>query len=183
MTTPKQIEANRRNARRSTGPRTACGKARSRLNAVTHGLTAQTLILAAEEEPEYQRRLAAWRADLAPCNPYEEELVRQTVSLSWRLDRADRVQAALLADWIANGPAEEERRLREEVADLASRLWPGPIPPDPPGNRPVAAGPGPVGIGPPADLATTGTRAEPPARHRRGRPDPRPRRPDILSRR
>src|SRR5262249_5175525 len=124
MTTPKQIEANRRNARRSAGPSTPRGKARSRLNAVTHGLTAQTLIVAGEEEPDYQRRLAAWRVELAPGNPYEEELVRHAVSLSWRLDRADRVQAALLADWIANGPAEEERRRREEVADLASRLWP-----------------------------------------------------------
>jgi hypothetical protein len=69
---------------------------------VTHGLTAQTLILPGEDEAEYQRRLAAWTHDLAPCNPYEEELVRQAVSLSWRLDRADRVQAALLVDWIAN---------------------------------------------------------------------------------
>jgi hypothetical protein len=135
MTTPKQILANRSNGRRSKGPRTARGKARSRLNAVTHGLTAKTLILAGVEEPEYQRRRAAWRAELAPCNPYEEELVRQAVSLSWRLDRADRVQATLLADWITNGPAEEERRRREEVEDLASRLWPDPSSPDPPGDQ------------------------------------------------
>ncbi len=50
MASEKQVEANRRNALRSTGPRTADGKARSRLNAVTHGLTAQTLILP-EEDP------------------------------------------------------------------------------------------------------------------------------------
>src|SRR5262249_28731064 len=109
MSTPKQIEANRRNARRSTGPRSPRGKLRSRLNAVTHGLTAQTLILPGDDEPEYHRRLAAWTHDLAPCNAYEQELVREAVRLSSRLDRADRVQDALLADRIAHGPAEEAR--------------------------------------------------------------------------
>src|SRR5262245_23845127 len=134
MTTPKQIEANRRNARLSKGPRSARGKSISRLNAVTHGLTAQTLILPGDDEPEYQRRLAAWTNDLAPCNAYEEELVREAVRLSWRLDRADRVQAALQADWIAHGPAEEARRRRDEVADLGCRLWPDSTPPDPAGH-------------------------------------------------
>ena len=45
MNTSRRAEANRRNAGKSTGPRTTGGKARSRLNAVTHGLTAQTLFL------------------------------------------------------------------------------------------------------------------------------------------
>jgi hypothetical protein len=132
MTSPIQVEANRRNARKSTGPRTPEGKARSRLNALTHGLTARTPILPGEDEPEYARRLAAWRNDLAPCNPYEEDLVRQAVSLSWRLDRIDRVLAALRADRILNGPiAEAEaRRRREAVEDLGRRLWPGAAPPD-----------------------------------------------------
>jgi hypothetical protein len=104
------------------------------LNSVTHGLTAQTLILPGEDEWEYQRRLAAWTHDLAPCNAYEEELVPEAVRLSWRLDRADRVQAALQADRIAHRPADEARRRRDEVADLAGRLWPVSTPPDPAGH-------------------------------------------------
>jgi hypothetical protein len=45
------------------------------------------------------------------------------VSLSWRLDRVDRVQAALLAERIAAGPIEEEQHRREEVEELGRRLW------------------------------------------------------------
>jgi hypothetical protein len=140
MISPQKLQANRANAMRSKGPRSPGGKCRSRLNAVTHGLTAQTLILPGEDEHAYQRRLAAWTHDLAPCNPYEEDLVAQAVSHSWRLDRADRVQAALLAERLAAGPGDDERRRREEVEDLGRRLWPDsgqPLPGDPPGNRPA----------------------------------------------
>src|SRR5262249_57676916 len=83
------------------------------------------------EEREYEGGLAAGTIDPAPCNACGEELAREAVRLSWRPDRADRVQAALQADWIARGPADEARRRRDEVADLARRLWPDSPPPDP----------------------------------------------------
>ena len=51
MTTLKQIEANRRNAQNSTGPRTEAGKERSSRNAVRHGLTAETVIEPLEAQP------------------------------------------------------------------------------------------------------------------------------------
>src|SRR4051794_27822055 len=54
MTSFKQIEANRRNARRSTGPNTAEGKLRSRRNAVRHGLTSETVIGALEDAEDYK---------------------------------------------------------------------------------------------------------------------------------
>ena len=54
MTSFRQIEANRRNARKSTGPITQEGKDRSRCNAVRHGLTAETVIGALEDAEDYQ---------------------------------------------------------------------------------------------------------------------------------
>ncbi len=103
------------------------------MNAVTHGLTARTLILPGEDPEEFAQRLAAWTADLQPCNPFEEDLVRQAVGHSWRLERADWLQVEILSERIAAVPLDEARRRREEVADLGRRLLPGP--PDPRGDH------------------------------------------------
>src|SRR4051794_21276486 len=63
MTSFKQIEANRRNARRSTGPVTEDGKLQSRRNAVRHGLTAETVVNALEGAEDYEAFEAAVIAD------------------------------------------------------------------------------------------------------------------------
>ena len=75
MTSTRRAEANLRNAASSTGPRTLSGRSRSRLNAVTHGLTAETLILPGEDPRAFQRRLEKWTAELAPAYPFEQDLV------------------------------------------------------------------------------------------------------------
>jgi hypothetical protein len=54
MSTFRQIEANRRNALKSTGPKTLAGKEQSRCNAVRHGLTAETVIGALEDAEDYK---------------------------------------------------------------------------------------------------------------------------------
>ena len=59
MTSPKQIEANRSNALKSTGPFTEEGKLQSRRNAVRHGLTAETVIGALEDAEDYKAFEAA----------------------------------------------------------------------------------------------------------------------------
>ena len=66
----RQIEANRRNARRSTGPITEEGKQRSRCNAVRHRLTAETVIGELEDTEDYQAFEAAVIADYDVSPPW-----------------------------------------------------------------------------------------------------------------
>ena len=75
MTSLRQIAANRRNASKSTGPRTDEGKHRSRCNAVRHGLTAETVIGALEDAEDYKAFEAAIIADYDAQSAVERELV------------------------------------------------------------------------------------------------------------
>ena len=95
MTTFRQIEANRRNARKSTGPVTEEGKQRSRCNAVRHGLTAETVIGALEDAEDYQAFEAAIVADYDAQSAVERELVLRLSSLLWRLRRATTMETGL----------------------------------------------------------------------------------------
>jgi hypothetical protein len=95
MTSFRQIEANRRNARKSTGPTTEEGKQRSRCNAVRHGLTAETVIGALEDAEDYQAFEAAIIADYDAQSAVERELVLRLASLLWRLRRATTMETGL----------------------------------------------------------------------------------------
>jgi hypothetical protein len=95
MTSFRQIEANRRNARKSTGPNTEEGKQRSRCNAVRHGLTAETVIGALEDAEDYDAFQAAITADYDAQSTVERELVLRLASLLWRLRRATTMETGL----------------------------------------------------------------------------------------
>jgi hypothetical protein len=95
MTSFKRIAANRRNARKSTGPITAEGKQRSRCNAVRHGLTAETVIGALEDAEDYRAFEAAIIADYDAQSAVERELVLRLASLLWRLRRATTMETGL----------------------------------------------------------------------------------------
>src|SRR5438105_5177940 len=96
MTTLKQIDANRRNARRSTGPITQEGKLRSRRNAVRHGLSAETVIGGLEDAEDYKAFEAAIIAEYDAQSAVERELVVRLTSLLWRLGRATTMETDLL---------------------------------------------------------------------------------------
>jgi hypothetical protein len=96
MTSFRQIEANRRNARKSTGPLTQEGKRRSRCNAVRHGLTAETVIGALEDAEDYKAFEAAVAAGFDAETAVERELVLRLASLLWRLRRATAIDTGLL---------------------------------------------------------------------------------------
>ena len=95
MTSFRQIEANRRNARKSTGPITEEGKQRSRCNAIRHGLTAETVIGALEDAEDYKAFEAAIIADYDAQSAVERELVLRLAGLLWRLRRATTMETGL----------------------------------------------------------------------------------------
>jgi hypothetical protein len=96
MATPAQIAANRHNARKSTGPRTAAGKAVSSRNALRHGLAARAAIVLGEDPADLQRFRAELRAALAPKDGREELLAETAAEAAWRLRRVWRAEAALV---------------------------------------------------------------------------------------
>lgn len=97
MTSLRQIEANRRNALRSMGPRTEEGKRSSRTNAFRHGLTAETVVASVEDQEDYQAFEAAVIADYDARTAVERELVLRLASLLWRLRRVTAVETDLLS--------------------------------------------------------------------------------------
>jgi len=95
MTSLRQIEANRRNARKSTGPITPEGKERSSCNAVRHGLTAETVIAALERSDDYEAFEAAVTSDYNVETAVERQLVLRLASVLWRLRRATSMETAI----------------------------------------------------------------------------------------
>src|SRR6516165_9566720 len=120
MTSFRQIETNRRNARKSTGPITEEGKQRSRCNAVSHGLTAETVIGALEDAEDYNAFQATVAASFDAKTAVERELVLRLASLLWRLRRATAIDTGLLQipSDINKAPDPEIAKVADETSDV-----------------------------------------------------------------
>jgi hypothetical protein len=116
MATQAQILANRSNARKSTGPRTAEGKAVVAQNAVKHGLCGRDTIIVGEDPGEFESYRARMLAELDPVGEVESNLAERIVGLSWRLKRADRLQATAFDSLYArqkHSPMEQYDRVQD----------------------------------------------------------------------
>ena len=124
MTSQARIDANRRNAQRSTGPRSEGGKARSCLNALKDGSHAKTVspVLPQEDPIKLEQRINQWLSDLNPRNDAERELVINAANLSWEIERARRCETARLAERISKAQHKAAQRTKQEVGQLARRL-------------------------------------------------------------
>src|ERR1700758_612160 len=93
--TSKKLEANRRNGKQSTGPRTARGKRNSRFNAVTLGLFAGHVVISDcdgySAEKDFKSLLNALHTEFQPVGVYEEWLVVKIVECMWRLRHGPRL--------------------------------------------------------------------------------------------
>jgi hypothetical protein len=128
--TPSRLEANRRNAQRSTGPRTKRGKSIARFNAVTLGLFAKHVTIPVcdgyKPEKEFQALLNGLHQEFRPVGLYEEWLVVKIAECMWRLRRATRCESGSVresaAPWEKLRPWEDrEENLR--LLDLQMNVW------------------------------------------------------------
>ena len=88
MATKEQIAANRRNAKKSTGPTSPAGKAAASMNNLRHGLSARTIILPGENKEEFDEILAGLQQEYQPQSSSEHYLVREAAVAQWKLGRA-----------------------------------------------------------------------------------------------
>ena len=102
MATKKQIQANKNNAKKSTGPKTPQGKAKSAQNATKHGLTATTDVIKGESQEQFDAHKQGFLDVLNPQNAIEDFLADHVVSLAWRLKRADRIERQFLDGFAAD---------------------------------------------------------------------------------
>ena len=97
MISDKQLQANRNNALKSTGPQTAEGRNRSRMNALRHGLTGQVTTMTDEDRAAHDQFSQALIHSLAPQGAMETQLAHRIATDSWRLNRASAIEDNLFA--------------------------------------------------------------------------------------
>src|SRR4051794_38841728 len=117
MATQKQIEANRRNAQKSTGPKTAEGKMKSRLNALEHGLGAIHVPLPHENLLEIHDLRQGLMDTYQPANTQEQMLVDNIASAYLRMQRSSRFEAALMNGHILNVKKKHGKSLDPDPSD------------------------------------------------------------------
>jgi hypothetical protein len=129
MTSEKQAEANRRNALKSTGPKTPKGKAAVRQNALKHGLLSRQVVLPGEDQEAFGELDKYLRDEVQPHGAHENLLVDRIVSGYWRLLRLGRVEAGIFA-WVRLEEraerAEREATQYEKLVTLRDFLDPEP---------------------------------------------------------
>jgi hypothetical protein len=110
--TPKQLEANRQNAVKSTGPKTPEGKALVALNPIKHGLLSKEVLLANEDENTLVELGKRLRHQLAPVGELETMLVDRVIAAFWRLRRILRIEKDLV-----------DKKVSEEIGKKAMAAW------------------------------------------------------------
>ncbi len=98
MATIKQFEANRRNAQKSTGPKTPEGKAAVSMNALRHGLRARSVVLPREDRQEFNQLCDDLDVEWHPQSRTEQFYVEQMAVSQWKLIRMEVGEAGVFED-------------------------------------------------------------------------------------
>jgi hypothetical protein len=120
-----QLEANRQNAQKSTGPRTEEGKKRSRINATRHGLTGQFHAFSHEDKIAFDEHCTNLMADYKPAT-YREKLLAMSIAEDmWRLNRARALENNIFAIGMSGpiGDATDVDSAEGHAAACQARVW------------------------------------------------------------
>ena len=111
MSSDKKVEANRENAKHSTGPKTEAGKNVSRFNAIKHGFYAQEIIVQDEERAEFDELRQTFLLECNPITAIARELFQRLLHAAWNLHRIRRIESEIL-NQAPNPFADPELRLQ-----------------------------------------------------------------------
>ena len=125
--TAAQQAASRAYGARSHGPTNPEGLARSRGNALKHGLTGQGVVLPPDLAAEVDARFAAYCPSLKPADPLQREVVRCATLAAVRLEHCVRHEAAALQERVRFALADWDRRTLEQVRSAAADLRTDPV--------------------------------------------------------
>jgi hypothetical protein len=125
MATPRQIEANKKNAQRSSGP-SETGKSRSRRNALKHGLAAEVIDVEAAS-PEFLERRAKWGTSYQLDDEAAEWALDRTVAASLRIEHCERAFDRVVEDSRERARLAWDQDRAVEAAAVAARLSTDPV--------------------------------------------------------
>ena len=140
MSSEARVTANRRNAAKSTGPRTRQGKAMVAQNAITHGLRARRDLITGEDPREFALCRDGLLGELTPVGHRETLLAERIISLAWRLKRAERFQNQLF-DYLLAKEIEQSLHAYDDELRLARKQGPAGVCSVPARAYPVAQPP------------------------------------------
>src|SRR3954463_8590658 len=119
MSSRAQIEANRENAKKSTGPKTPEGRAAVRLNGLKHGLSAQTIVVMGEDPAQFEALFDSLHQEHQPVTTTEVIMVRQLAMAAWRQLRLYRMEAGFFNNESESHAHENEYQDMGEDSRLA----------------------------------------------------------------
>src|ERR1035438_5447301 len=137
-----QMNANRENAQKSTGPRTTAGKAASSRNGLKHGLCADKHLLPGEDPEDFLALVHDLLNTFHPVGEGEEKLVLRMAADQWRLDRIFPMEAGILRDRfydVAHKDKYRQERYADDKEEAEEDGDPIPPPPAPPDERDLVA--------------------------------------------
>ncbi len=130
MSTQAQIIANRRNAQKSTGPKTPRGKTTISHNALTNGFFARQAVISSEDQAEFDLYRQQFLEELSPETSMESMLAERIVNLSWRLIRTGRIQNQTIDALNTPDPNNPITKLKESILKNLNKTQA--LPPEPP---------------------------------------------------